>query len=323
VIRVSADASALLPQIVPHLCDLIADTSVFPTYLLARAAREEVTVALSGDGGDELFGGYDTYAAERLSRRYERLPRRLRGAIAMGVLGALRPSSEKKKGLRNRLRRFVEGERLPSDLAHYRWMVFLDSAARAELHGEALAAATRDKDPLDPVRWAFSRAIARDPDARGMEVDLRLYLPDDILVKVDRMSMAHSLEVRVPMLDYRVVELAQRIPVSLRGGAFRRKEVLRRAAVGLVPKETLRRGKEGFSAPVKRWLRGPLRRLLRERLLDGGGDDGLFRKPFLEKMIAEHDSLREDHAHRLFPILLFLLWRDCHIPIGASPAGRL
>lgn len=322
VTRATADAARLLPEIVPRLDDLIADTSVFPTFLLARAAREEVTVALSGDGGDELFGGYDTYAAERLARRYARLPARLRAAIASGVLSAVSPSGEKKKGLRNRLRRFVEGERLPSDLAHYRWMVSLDSAARADLHGPRLAEATRDRDPYAPVRWAFSRAIATDPDARGMEVDLRLYLPDDILTKVDRMSMAHSLEVRVPILDHRVVELAQRLPVALRGGAGRRKEVLRRAARGLVPDETLRRGKEGFSAPVKRWLRGPLRSLLRERLLDGG-DEGLFRRSALEKMLAEHDSLARDHAHRLFPIFLFLLWRDCHIPRGTTAAERI
>jgi len=321
VTLVSAEAATLLPAVLARLDDLVADTSAFPTFLLSRAAREEVTVALSGDGGDELFGGYDTYAAERLARRYARLPRRLREAIARGVLGSTVPSPAK-KGFKNRLRRFVAGERLPGDLHHYRWMVFLDAEERESLHGPALAEATRGRDALSPVRFAFSRSIASDPDARAMEVDLRLYLPDDILVKVDRMSMAHSLEVRVPILDHRVVELAQRVPVSLRSGGTRRKEVLRRAMRGLLPKETLWRGKEGFSAPLKHWLRGPLRALLRERLLDGG-DPSLFRRDALERLLAEHDAGKEDHAHRLFPLLLFLLWRERFLRVASAAPGRI
>jgi asparagine synthase (glutamine-hydrolysing) len=319
-IEIASRPSETLPEIVRAFDDPVADSSVFPTYLLARETRRHVKAVLSGDGGDELFAGYDTYVAEKLSHVYGRIPKLVRERLVSAILGATPPRATK-KGVVNRAKRFAEGAALPADLGSVRWMIFLGDDERARLYDGGLASRLRGIDPYAPVRERLAEAPENgDRIERALRTDLALYLPDDILAKVDRTSMAASLEVRVPLLDHRVVELAAGIPSSWKMKGLRRKAILRRAVRGLVPDEVLRRGKEGFSAPMKRWIREDLRPIVEDALSPRSvAARGLFRRERVRELLDEHLSERADHSHRLFALTLFELW--CREHFDPRPAG--
>ncbi|MDE2261026.1 MAG: asparagine synthase (glutamine-hydrolyzing) [Gammaproteobacteria bacterium] len=302
------DYLSLLPEVISQLDQPIADFSVFPTLLVARMARRRVTVALGGDGGDELFGGYDTYRADRLSARLlDWQPAPLRAAAEW--LARSLPLGKGKRGLANELRRFLEGARLPSDWQHLRWMVFLREAQRERLY-------TREfRSQVAGATEGLVRAVLEDGGAdrlgAQMRCDLRLYLPEDILAKVDAMSMASSLEARVPYLDNEVVDLALSIPSQLkvRGGV--RKWILKRAFAGSLPPAVLARGKEGFSMPMKQWLAHEWNGLMHELLSPGSlAADGLFDGRYVQRLMREHESGAHNHSHLLWALMVFQLWRD-------------
>jgi asparagine synthase (glutamine-hydrolysing) len=302
------DYLALLPEVISQLDQPIADFSVFPTLLVAKIARRRVTVALGGDGGDELFGGYDTYRADRLSARFlDWQPAPLRAAAEWLARGL--PLGRGKRGLANELRRFLEGARLPADWQHLRWMVFLREEQRARLY-------TRDfRAQVAGAAEGLVRAVlddgAADRLAAQMRCDLKLYLPEDILAKVDAMSMATSLEARVPYLDNEVVDLALAIPSHLKVRGGERKWILKRAFAGSLPEPVLRRGKEGFSMPMKHWLthewNGLMHELLSPRSLAA---EGLFEPRYVERLMREHESGARNHSHLLWALMVFQLWRD-------------
>ncbi|MEE3201869.1 MAG: asparagine synthase (glutamine-hydrolyzing), partial [Acidobacteriota bacterium] len=205
---VEPDLRELFDQLIVHLDEPFADVSLFPTYMVSKMARQHVTVVLSGDGGDEIFGGYDTYAADQLARRLATvLPN---GAISMlaSVVGLLPPSG-RKKGLLNKVKRFIQGiADAPEDIAHYRWMAFLPVATKRALYTRELQASLTQSDVYRPIRESLGSAGTDDFLHRQLYADLCVYLADDILVKVDRMSMATSLETRAPFLDVNLMELA-------------------------------------------------------------------------------------------------------------------
>ena len=301
------DYLSLLPEVISQLDQPIADFSVFPTLLVARMARRWVTVALGGDGGDELFGGYDTYRADRLSARFlDWQPARLRAAAEWLARGL--PLGKGKRGLANELRRFLEGARLPPDWQHVRWMMFLREEQRARLYTREFHA------QVAGATEGLVRAVLGDGADRlaaQMRCDIRLYLPEDILAKVDAMSMASSLEARVPYLDNEVVDLALAIPsrLKVRGGV--RKWILKRAFAGSLPDSVLSRGKEGFSMPMKQWLtrewNGLMHELLSARNLAA---DGLFDGRYVERLMREHETGAHNHSHLLWALMVFQLWRD-------------
>jgi len=302
------DYLSLLPEVISQLDQPIADFSVFPTLLVARMARRRVTVALGGDGGDELFGGYDTYRADRLSARLlDWQPASLRAAAEWLARGL--PLGRGKRGLANELRRFLEGATLPSDWQHLRWMVFLREAQRSHLYTHEFRAQVAGATER-VVRTAIEDCGA-DRLTAQMRCDLRLYLPEDILAKVDAMSMATSLEARVPYLDNEVVDLALSIPsrLKVRGGA--RKWILKRAFAGMLPPAVLRRGKEGFSMPMKHWLTHEWNGLMHELLSPASlAADGLFDARYVERMMREHEAGAHNHSHLLWALMVFQLWRD-------------
>jgi asparagine synthase (glutamine-hydrolysing) len=305
---VSPDVERLFDRLIVHLDEPFADVSLFPTFMVSELARRHVTVALGGDGGDELFAGYDAYEAQALASRLERLAPG--GALrTVERLVSLFPPSERKKGLLNTLRRFFGGvAHGPRDIAHYRWMTFLSPAGKARLYTPALQQAIAETDVYQPVREALG---ARRDDAlnRQLYADLAIYLADDILVKVDRMSMATSLETRAPFLDVGVMELAFSMPGNLKLRNGERKYVLKRAMEGLLPPRILRRRKEGFSIPMKQWLRRELSGLLEELLSPSRiRQRGLFEQAEVSRLVAEHRSGRENHAHTLFPLMVFERW---------------
>ncbi|MGH7573327.1 MAG: asparagine synthetase B family protein, partial [Gemmatimonadota bacterium] len=286
----------------------IGDFSIFPTYLVSRLARRDVTVALSGDGGDELFGGYETYLAQRAASVWDRVPHFIREGVVGRAAGRI-PPRPAKKGLVNKAKRFLEGAGRPADLEHTRWRLFSDEDERRKLFTpEALA---HVRTPAgEHVRRLFREAGDRPHVDRWLYVDLRSYLVDNCLVKVDRMSMACSLEARVPLLDHELVELAFQVPAELKVHRGRTKILLKRVAARHVPPECVYRPKEGFSIPLKHWLRDGLRPLMEDLLSPtrlGQGD--LFEAEEIDRLKREHIEGRANHSHLLWSLMVFEMWR--------------
>jgi asparagine synthase (glutamine-hydrolysing) len=316
------DPQAFLDDFVRFLDEPIGDVSVFPTFLVSQKTREHVTVALSGDGGDELFGGYDTYLADRLDRWYRRtLPAPAREWLRL--LFERLPPTPKKKGLINRLKRFTEGAGLPPELRQYRWMSFLSEQERRSLYTPFLQDGLSDGNAYRRLLEVFNESLYLEPELnRQIYADLNVYLPEDILAKVDITSMANSLEVRVPFLDHHVVELALSMPDGLKIRGTRRKYVLKKAFEGLLPREVLERGKEGFSIPLKNWLRRELSVALREVLSEAEVRRlGFFDWPAVETMLREHASGAKNHSHRLWCLMVFHLWHRKYIEQPAPAAS--
>jgi asparagine synthase (glutamine-hydrolysing) len=308
--RVTPDVAALFDRLVLHFDEPFGDVSLFPTFLVSQLAREHVTVALAGDGGDEMFGGYDAYEAELLAGRLQRfLPD---GALrAVDAVASLLPPAEQKKGLVNKLRRFAAGmARAPRSIGQYRWMTFAHPGEKRTLYSKALADALTSADVYAPVREALGRG-GDDLVNRQLYADLQIYLADDILVKVDRMSMATSLETRAPFLDVSVMEFAFSLPGHFKIRDGQRKWIVKRALEGLVPPPILTRRKEGFSIPMKQWLRRDLAPMMKRLLApDRIARRGLFQAEAVSRMVDEHVSGRENHAHQLFCLMVFERWAE-------------
>jgi asparagine synthase (glutamine-hydrolysing) len=310
---VSPDLETLFERLIVHLDEPFADVSLFPTFLVSQLAREHVTVALSGDGGDELFGGYDAYQAQQLATRFAWIGEALMPAAA--AVAAALPPTEKKKGLVNKFKRFTLGAtQAPVDLGHYRWMVYLSPRQKARLYAPALRETLAGSDVYRPVREALRRFGHDDLLNRQLFADLSLYLADDILVKVDRMSMATSLETRAPLLDADVMELAFSMPGHLKIRNGERKWILKQAMRDVVPATILTRKKEGFSIPMKNWLRRELQPLMRSLLSpERISARGLFAPSEIDRLIDAHVAGRENHAHTLFPLMVFERWCEAHL----------
>lgn len=311
---VTADLLALFDRLVPHFDEPFADVSLFPTYLVSQVARAHVTVALSGDGGDELFGGYDTYEAQALATRFQAVGAPLVPALA--AVGAALPPSGQKKGLVNKFKRFIGGvATAPAAIEHYRWMVHLDARRKTRLYSGALQTALTASDVYQPVRDVLRHAGGSDVLNRQLYSDLMIYLASDILVKVDRMAMATSLETRAPFLDVDVMELAFSMPGHLKIRDGQRKWVLKQAMRGILPDGILHRKKQGFSIPLKNWLRHELAPLMRELLApERVARRGLFAPQEVQALIDAHIAGRENHAHTLFPLMVFERWATAHLP---------
>ena len=309
----SPDLAEMFDALVVHLDEPFADTSLFPTFTVSQLAREHVKVVLSGDGGDELFGGYDAYQAQALAARLGWMGDALMPALA-GVASALPPTG-KKKGLVNKVKRFSAGAATaPADLGHYRWMVYLNARDKARLYNAGLRDALSGTDVYAPVREALGRFGQDDVLNRQLYADLSLYLADDILMKVDRMSMATSLETRAPFLDGDLMELAFSMPGHLKIRNGERKWILKQAMKDVLPESILGRRKEGFSIPMKNWLRRELQPLMRDLLShERIARRGLFDPAVVAELMDAHTAGRENHAHTLFPLMVFERWADEHV----------
>jgi asparagine synthase (glutamine-hydrolysing) len=303
------DVRSLFDQLVGVLDDPIGDFSIFPTYLVSKLAREHVKVSLSGDGGDELFGGYEAFVAQERSRYWDRLPAWLRHGVVEPLAAALPPAAEK-KGLRNKFKRFVEGAVMDPRLGHARWRLFANDAMRAALFTPAANGAV--STPAGDHILAL-RADAADLDEvdRTLYVEMRSYMVDNCLTKVDRMSMAASLEVRVPLIDREVVDLAFSLPSALKFHGGQTKILLKRVAARHVPHDCVYRGKQGFSIPIKNWLRKEFAPLLDQYLNPRRVEaEGLFDSRTVQRLRSEHDSGQANHSHLLWGLLVLAKWRE-------------
>lgn len=303
-IEVAPDAAALLPELLWHLDEPLADSAFVTTYLVSRFAREDVTVILCGVGGDELFGGYRRYLGPSLDRYYRLIPAWLRRQVLTPL--ARRLPADRHSPLLN-LTRYARSYMLADSLDftdRYRAYVQVFAGAAVDaLLGEA------DAGSDDALRRAFEAHADGDPVRRLMHVDLETQLPDDLLMLTDKMSMACSLECRVPLLDRQLVDLASAMPSrhKIRGRTL--KHVLKTAFAGVLPDDILHRRKRGFGAPMGAWLRAELRPLLGQLLSrEAVQTRGLLAWPVVERTIRAHESSEEDHTDHLLSLLNLELW---------------
>jgi asparagine synthase (glutamine-hydrolysing) len=302
------DIAPLVERLVRHMDEPFGDFSVFPTYLVSRLASQSVKVVLSGDGGDEVFGGYEAYVAQDIDRYYRRLPDPLRQKALPALMDWVPPQAAK-KGLINKAKRFVEGAALPASLQHTRWMMFMHDDDKAQLYQPDLRASLNGCTATSPLESHFERAAQWDPLAQQQYVDIKTYLVDDILTKVDRMSMAASIEARVPLLDHRIVEFALSLPPHSKLRHGRTKLILQRAMRGRLPEGVLNRPKQGFSIPLKHWLRGSLQPMMTDLLSATCVQRrGYFEPQTVNGWISEHLRGRANHSHRLWALMVFELW---------------
>jgi asparagine synthase (glutamine-hydrolysing) len=296
------DAVDLLPRVAAAFDEPFADSSALPTWLVSQLAAEHVKVALSGEGGDELFGGYYTYVADLLA------PRLGPAAAALRPLIDRLPSSSRRVPLEYKAKRFARGAALPPLERHHAWKEIFSADARAELgHGRDAAGS----DPLDVLRERYAESAGAEPLARLQDVDVGVYLVDDLLTKTDRASMAHSLETRVPFLDPAVYELARALPRRMRVRGLAKKRLLRRAVAPLVPREIAYGRKRGFSIPAAAWLRGELLPFAREVLApERMASQGVFDPSAVQRLLSEHVSRRDDLSRQLWSVICFSLWQE-------------
>lgn len=294
------DLAGAIDEISYYSDEPSADAGALPVWFLARMSRQHVTVALSGEGADELFGGYYTYLADRYVRALQRMPVAARRAGA--ALLRFWPASDEKISLGYKLKRFLRGSLLSAEQAHLFWNGTFSEAEKREFFA---AAANGRLDALFAAVPERGRGYLN----RFLAFDQLNYLPDDILYKCDRMSMAHSLEVRVPFLDHRIVEFSASLPQNdkVRGSTL--KFVLKELMRDKLPSEVLNRRKEGLDIPAHEWMRGPLQPLLLDTLSREAVEaTGLFRWNFLEKLIADHLARRIDVGYHLWGLMTLFLW---------------
>lgn len=305
----------LLTRIAWHFDEPFADSSAVPTYYVSRAAREHVTVALSGDGGDELWAGYARHRVDGAERR------------ARGLLGPLaRPAGE----LAHILPLSMKGARSLRHLRHepanayalkHAYDYFGD-ALRHRCYAADYRAAVRGADPYATFRSLYARCESPDALDRALYVDIKTYLVEDILTKVDRMSMAVSLEAREPLLDHKLLEYVATIPSSLKLRDGTSKYLLRQLLRDRLPPSIVNRQKHGFTVPIARWLTGPLRTIGHDLLFDGRlARRGIFNEPVLRQVWNEHRSGRRDHQHRIWAVMMLELWFREFIDGAASPSA--
>jgi asparagine synthase (glutamine-hydrolysing) len=297
------DAALLLPALADAFDEPFADSSALPTYLVSQLAAADVKVALSGEGGDELFGGYYTYVADLLALRAGGAARLVRPLVER------LPSSSARASFDYKAKRFVRGAHLPPLERHHAWKEIFSPEARLELTGRG-----NGFDPVDLYRERFAETEGADSLARLQDVDLGIYLVDDLLVKTDRASMAHSLEARVPYLDPVVASFALSLPRRQRVRGLRKKVLLRKAVAPLLPEQIAKGKKRGFSIPAAAWLRGDLEPFARETLSpETLRRQGFFRPEAVTKLIEAHVARKEDLSRQLWGLLAFTLWHERHV----------
>jgi asparagine synthase (glutamine-hydrolysing) len=309
---VTPDICHVADELAWHFDEPFADSSAVPTYMVSKLAREHVTVVLTGDGGDELFAGYTRYAVERRRHAFARLPR----AVRQNLLGAVSRRLPHGAWGRNYLHnvsldpaeRFLDSVSVFTALN--KLSLYTGDFGR-QLNGEGLGAArfrfyagrVRDADPLDALLY----------------LDSKTYLPGDILTKVDRMSMAVSLEARAPLLDHKLIEYATRLPASLKMRGLEGKYIFKRAVADFVPAEILQRPKQGFGVPVDRWINEQLRGRIRETLTESvARQRGYVEARYVNELLDEHERGRRDHSARLWSLFMLELWHRAFIDGRAS-----
>jgi len=298
-----------------------ADSSAIPTYRVCQLARKHVTVALSGDGGDESFGGYRRYRMHMMEERMRSaLPLALRRPL-FGALGKIYPKADWAPRV-FRAKTTFEGMARTSVEAYFHSVSILRAPMRRQLYSASFKESLGGYDALEVFKYHAARSGTNDPLALIQYLDLKTYLVGDINTKVDRASMAHSLEVREPLMDHTLVEWLASLPSSTKIRGQEGKFLLKKAMEPKLPNDVLYRPKMGFAVPLARWFRGPLKERVREALLGNTlAETGMFNREYLEHLISAHDSGAHDYSSPIWTLLMFeaFLRNVLHTPIPESP----
>jgi asparagine synthase (glutamine-hydrolysing) len=320
---VEPDALSILPQLIWHYDEPFGDSSAIPTMYLSRMTRQHVTVALTGDAGDELFCGYDRYRAVRLMQRMMFAPQWMRqlAASAASVL----PASVRQKSLLRRGKRFLTTLAMKPEERYLNWITIFNRERLQSLLSPDLCDLLKTSEPAECIFEAYRMFPERDFVTRTTAVDIETYLPCDLLTKVDIASMHVGLECRSPMLDHRVVELAARMPLSVKQSMKQGKRVLTDTFRDLIPADIQTRRKMGFGVPIDHWFRNELRSLLEDVLLsERCRSRGLLNADEVALLIDQHTSGKFDHAYRLWNLLCLELWQRMYLdqpPPLSAPAS--
>ncbi len=303
----TADSVKVIEEMVKYFDEPLSNISSPPTFLLSKLAGKHVKVALGGDGADELFGGYDRYIASRVDRYYRLLPLYFRNKFRY-LVGDVPPQS-RRQGFVNSLRQFVDGSSLDLRARHARWQMVPRVSEDGAVFSSDFLGAIGEFNAFEPITKYYDACCSSSELVKSQYVDVKSYLVDNILAKTDRVSMANSLEVRVPFLDHNVVEFSAKIPPNMRMANFTKKYVLRRAVADLLPAEIVRRRKQGLLVPVKKWMSDDLRSYVVDIL--GNAEvfrEGMINRSYVKKILEQHLSGRYDHGTRLWTFMNLELW---------------
>lgn len=298
-----------LDELPNFLDEPLADASILPFYLLSKVASERLKVALSGDGGDELFAGYPTYQAHRIITYYDLLPETLKNSVK--ALAAWLPVSHGNISTDFKIKQFLRGAGVSPEIRFFMWMgSFTESEKKGLLSSDVRAALAHENTYEDVFAYIRESGLNKDLE-RILYLSMKLYLQDDILVKVDRAAMANGLEVRCPLLDQELVEFACRLPMQYKLHGLKTKYLLKKAAAGILPDSIINRKKKGFGIPISKWLTGELK----SYMLDYLGEErikrqGYFNYPYIKGLIDDHLHKRKDHRKLLWTLLIFQIWHD-------------
>ncbi|MCA9131776.1 MAG: asparagine synthase (glutamine-hydrolyzing) [Planctomycetales bacterium] len=318
-LQVAPLSARLLPSLTWHFDEPFGDSSALPAWRLAAATRAHVKVALTGDGGDELFGGYPRYRTIQRLNAFERLPSPVRRMLANSAWQLL-PGSDGQRGWMPRLRYRMGILRQDADARYLHWVAVFSPTRLAGLLTPKFQAHLCEA-PEERLKQALQRS-GRAAGLRAMQCDLQTYLPDDLLAKVDITSMAHGLECRSPFLDHRVVELALSIPFRYQLDRSLAKPLLTRTFAEHIPTSLQRRKKMGFCVPLDTWFRGPLRGLARDMLLTGPGPDrGILCRQAVSRLLAQHSSGQWQHGERIWNLICLEQWHRDYIDSPTPPAA--
>jgi asparagine synthase (glutamine-hydrolysing) len=316
---VKPEALEILPKLIWHYDEPFGDSSAIPTMYLSEMTREHVTVALSGDGGDELFAGYDRYWAVAVGRRFDRLPRFLKTALTWKAWQKI-PASVRQKSLRRRFKRLVSALGKPPEKRYLTWISIFDDDRRSPLYTEDFRQRLEGYDAAEFLLKAYEACPDRDFLTRTTCADVLTYLPCDILTKVDVASMAEGLEARSPFMDHHVVELAARMPMELKMHHRRGKQILLETFGDLLPAAIQKRPKMGFGVPLNSWFRNELKPLLDDTLLNPKAlERGYFQPEMVRALVEDHQAGRFDHSYRLWSLLCFEAWHEMFLDAPEVP----
>ncbi len=320
---VEPSALDTLPQLIWHYDEPFGDSSAIPTMYLSRVTREKVTVALSGDGGDELFAGYDRYQAALLAGKIDRLPGIVRSVCGWPLWQQI-PARVEQNSFRRRVKRFLSGMAQSPERRYLRWVGTFDNETRTRLYSPRFAAQLGGFDSAEFLLDAYQLCPDRDFITRTTAVDVQTYLPCDILTKVDIASMAASLEARSPFLDHHVTELAARMPLDLKFERGRGKKILVDTFKDLLPASIQTRKKMGFGVPIDHWFRGELRSLVEESLLSPQSlARGYFNPQVIRELVDQHTSGQFDHSYRLWSLMVLEHWHRTFLDPASPPTGAV
>jgi asparagine synthase (glutamine-hydrolysing) len=311
-----------MTTVVRHFDEPFGNPTAILEYIITKLMRKHVTVAISGDGGDELFGGYVRYAGAAMARKYRRLPQFITKGLVSRMSGLMRDATDGRHGFR-RVREFAESAWQNEEDMYINWVGYFSEAEKRDLYSPEFAAQVSGRDSGDFLRQFFRRGAKLDPMSRLGYVDAASFLCGNCLEYADRMSMANSLEVRAPFTDYKLLEFALRVPERMKVRGTETKWITRQAMADLLPKEVLNKKKMGFNPPLPNWINGELRPVIQKFLSPENLERrGIFRPEAVQKLVRDHHENRRDNALKIWALLMVEVWQRMYMDHESEDSVR-